>query len=110
MIAALLGSVVRCHWTIENNLHRVMDMIFRDECRVRTDYAPGNFTTIKHMALNLLRTATSTDALRLRRKVALGTMISSQYSSPAMVFARFPCPLPGPGPGSNPVLFLLRGE
>jgi hypothetical protein len=48
-----------------------MDMIFRDdECRVRTDHAPANFTTIKHMALNLLRNAPGKDSLRLRRKVA----------------------------------------
>ena len=71
MIAALLGPVVRSHWAIENSLHWVMDMIFRDdECRVRTDHAPANFTTIKHMAHNLLRTASSKDSLRLRRKVA----------------------------------------
>jgi hypothetical protein len=48
-----------------------MDMIFRDdECRVRTDHAPANFTTIKHIALNLLRNAKGKDSLRLRRKVA----------------------------------------
>ena len=71
MIAALLGPVVRSHWAIENSLHWVLDMIFRDdECRVRTDHAPANFTTIKHMAHNLLRTASSKDSLRLRRKVA----------------------------------------
>ena len=35
-------------------------MIFRDdECRVRTDHAPANFTTIKYMAHNLLRQASS---------------------------------------------------
>ncbi|MDE2582172.1 MAG: ISAs1 family transposase, partial [Rhodospirillales bacterium] len=71
MTAALLGPVVRSHWAIENSLHWVMDMMFRDdECRVRTDHAPANFTTIKHMAHNLLRTAPSRDSLRLRRKVA----------------------------------------
>ena len=71
MVAALLGPVVRSHWAFENSLHWVMDMIFRDdECRVRTDHAPANFTTIKHMAHNLLRTASSKDSLRLRRKVA----------------------------------------
>ena len=71
MVAALLGPVVRSHWAIENSLHWVMDMIFRDdECRVRTDHAPANFTTIKHMAHNLLRTAASKDSLRLRRKIA----------------------------------------
>jgi predicted transposase YbfD/YdcC len=71
MLAALLGPVVRSHWAIENSLHWVMDMIFRDdECRVRTDHAPANFTTIKHMAHNLLRRASTKDSLRLRRKVA----------------------------------------
>jgi predicted transposase YbfD/YdcC len=71
MIAAFLGPVVRSHWAIENSLHWVMDMTFRDdECRVRTDHAPANFTTIKHMAHNLLRTASSKDSMRLRRKVA----------------------------------------
>jgi hypothetical protein len=48
-----------------------MDIIFRDDvCRVRTDHAPANFTTIKNMAINLLRNAPSKDSLRLRRKVA----------------------------------------
>ncbi len=71
MLAALIGPVVRGHWFIENSLHWVMDMIFRDdECRVRTDHAPANFCTIKHMAHNLLRKTSSKDSLRLRRKVA----------------------------------------
>ncbi len=69
--AAQLGLIVRSHWAVENSLHWVMDMIFRDdECRVRTDHAPANFTTIKHMAHNLLRRAPGKDSLRLRRKVA----------------------------------------
>ena len=51
MLALLLGQVIRSHWAIENSLHWVMDMMFRDdECRVRTNHAPANFTTIKHMA------------------------------------------------------------
>lgn len=71
LLAAQLGLIVRSHWAIENSLHWVMDMIFRDdECRVRTDHAPANFTTIKHIALNLLRNAPGKDSLRLRRKVA----------------------------------------
>ena len=71
LIAALMRPVVRSRWAIENSLHRLMDMMFRDhECRVRTDHAPANFTTIKHMALNLLRTAHGRDSLRMRRKVA----------------------------------------
>ena len=35
MVAALIGPVKRSHWAIENSLHWVMDMVFRDdECRV----------------------------------------------------------------------------
>jgi hypothetical protein len=46
-------------------------MIFRgDECRVRTDHAPVKFTTIKRMALNLIRGALGKDSLRLKRKIA----------------------------------------
>jgi predicted transposase YbfD/YdcC len=69
--ASQMGLIVREHWAIENSLHWVMDMVFRDdECRLRTDHAPANFTTIKHIALNLIRGAKSKDSLRLRRKVA----------------------------------------
>ncbi|MGX5842173.1 ISAs1 family transposase, partial [Mesorhizobium sp. ArgA1] len=50
-----LADVVRRHWAVES-MHWLMDCLFRDdECRVRTEHAPANFTTIKHIALNLLR-------------------------------------------------------
>lgn len=66
-----LGPIVRSHWAVENSLHWVLDMVFRDdECRVRTDNAPANFTTIKHIATNLLRLPNTSDSLRSRRKIA----------------------------------------
>ena len=69
--AARLAAIVRDHWRVENSLHWVMDMVFRDdECRLRIEHAPANFTTIKHIALNLTRRAPGKDSLRLRRKVA----------------------------------------
>jgi len=47
LLANALGPIVRSHWAVENSLHWVMDMIFcDDECRVRTDHAPANFTTL----------------------------------------------------------------
>ena len=71
LLANQIGPMVRGHWMIENGLHWVLDMIFRDdECRVRTDNAPANFATIKHMAYNVMRRAATKDSLRLRRKVA----------------------------------------
>ena len=42
---------------VENGLHWVLNMIFRDdECRVRTENAPFNLAIVKHIALNMLRT------------------------------------------------------
>jgi len=70
-LASQLGPVIRSPWAVENSLHWVMDMIFRDdECRIRTDHAPANFTTLKHMAHNLIRKAPGKDSLRLKRKTA----------------------------------------
>src|ERR1700675_1766593 len=71
MLANQLGPSSRSHWAVENSLHWVMDMIFRDdECRIRTDHAPANFATIKHMAFNLLRRPPGKQSLRGRRKAA----------------------------------------
>ena len=65
------GDAVRSHWGIENGLHWVMDMVFRDdECRIRKANAPANFATVKHMASNLLRRAPGKDSLRVKRKLA----------------------------------------
>jgi predicted transposase YbfD/YdcC len=69
--AEMIGPMIRDHWAVENGLHWVMDMVFRDdECRVRTENAPANFTTIKHMAQNLIRIAPGKDSQRLKRKTA----------------------------------------
>lgn len=47
---------VRSHWSVENNLHWVLDIAFReDDSRVRKDNGPQNFTVLRHVALNLLK-------------------------------------------------------
>jgi predicted transposase YbfD/YdcC len=66
-----LGAVVRDHWAVENGLHWVMDMTFHDdECRIRTQNAPENFVTLKHMAVNLARRKKGEDSVRLTLKTA----------------------------------------
>lgn len=71
MAALVFGPVVRSHWSIENSLHWVLDMVFRDdECRVRNDHALANLTAIRHMACNLLRNASGKHSMRMKRKAA----------------------------------------
>jgi predicted transposase YbfD/YdcC len=54
--AKRIGHAIRNHWGIENRLHWVLDMSFReDECRVRTSNAPQNLAALRHIALNLIR-------------------------------------------------------
>ncbi len=53
--AAQLADAVRSHWQVENCLHWVLDVAFReDECRIRKDHAPENMALMRHIALNLL--------------------------------------------------------
>jgi predicted transposase YbfD/YdcC len=48
-------EAVRSHWHIENNLHWVLDVAFReDECRIRKGNGPQNFAVLRHIALSLL--------------------------------------------------------
>ena len=54
--ARLLLHAVRTHWRIENKVHWVLDIAFReDDCRIRQGNGAENFAVLRHIALNLLR-------------------------------------------------------
>jgi len=54
--AQRLLHAARTHWEIENKLHWVLDITFReDDCRVRKENGAQNFAVLRHIALNLLR-------------------------------------------------------
>lgn len=49
------AEVVRGHWGIENRLHWVLDVAFReDESKVSQGYAAENLAVLRHIALNLI--------------------------------------------------------
>jgi len=59
--ATLLGKTVRAHWGIENSMHWVLDVAFReDDCRIRIGEAAQNFAILRRIALNLLKSDTTT--------------------------------------------------
>jgi predicted transposase YbfD/YdcC len=71
LTAQAFGEAVRSHWGIENQVHWVLDMAFReDQSRIRQGVAAENFVVLRHIALNLLKQAQgkrlSTKAKRLK--------------------------------------------
>ena len=54
--AKTFRKLVRRHWGVENRLHWVLDVVFlEDQCRARTGHAPENCSTLRKVALMLLR-------------------------------------------------------
>jgi predicted transposase YbfD/YdcC len=71
LLVVLFANAVRCHWHIENRLHWVLDVTFHEDLsRLRTGHGPHNMGTVRHMAMNLLRSAKPGKSLKVRRKVA----------------------------------------
>ena len=69
--AKTFARVVRAHWGVENRLHWVLDVVFREDlARLRTGNGPQNMAIIRHSALNLLSQAKPTTSLKNRRKRA----------------------------------------
>jgi predicted transposase YbfD/YdcC len=69
---AVLVRAIRRHWSVENALHWVLDVTFReDDSRVRDRTAARNFALLRKIALNLVARDRSTQtSLRGRRKKA----------------------------------------
>ncbi len=63
------ARAVRAHRGVENRLHWVLDVVFRDDlARFRTGDGPQNMAIIRHTALNLLSRARPTISLKNARR------------------------------------------
>jgi predicted transposase YbfD/YdcC len=79
------AAAIRGHWAIENRLHWVLDVTFADDqSRLRKGHGARNMATVRHFALNLVRSAKDKRSIKSRRKVAgwdpnyLDTILSSR--------------------------------
>lgn len=64
-----LARSVRAHWSVENNLHWVLDVVFReDESRIRIGHATENFALLRRIALGLIKKdISSKDSIKGKR-------------------------------------------
>jgi predicted transposase YbfD/YdcC len=61
----LFEKAVRGHWSVENQLHWVMDVIFNeDQSRARTKHASQNLATLRRLSLNLLKLSPKKRSIR----------------------------------------------
>jgi predicted transposase YbfD/YdcC len=78
--AKKLAEAIRSHWSIENSLHWVLDVAFKeDNSRIRKDNAPANFAVLRHIAVNIIGQNKSRK-LSVRSKRFLATL-DEEYSN-----------------------------
>lgn len=64
-------DIVRTHWSIENQLHWVLDVVLdEDRARSRKDNGPQNLALMRKLALNILRRHPDKASIRLKIKRA----------------------------------------
>src|SRR4051794_349537 len=69
--AATFARAAHGHWGIENRLHWVLDVVFKDDVsRLRTGRGPENMAVVRHMAVSLPHQASPTASPKNRRKRA----------------------------------------
>jgi len=69
--ARRIGTAIRGHWSIENGLHWVLDVVFREDARRVYDRTTAeNVAFLNRLALSLLRGDTSKSSLKVKRKRA----------------------------------------
>jgi len=66
--AELFAKAVRGHWSVENQLHWCLDVLFREDLsRARSGHASQNLATLRRLSLNLLKRSTKKCSLRQKR-------------------------------------------
>lgn len=85
--ARTLAGAIRAHWEVENALHWVLDVTFReDDSRIRRGHGAQNFSTLRQFALNLLKNEATNISVRKKRvRCALNDKFRSQVLASATI-------------------------
>lgn len=71
--AERIGHSIRSHWSVENSLHWVLDIAFReDESRIRVGNAQENMALLRKLTLNLLKNDKSKKASIKAKRLSAG--------------------------------------
>lgn len=71
LAAKQAAEAIRGHWGVENRLHWVLDVDFKeDQSRLRKGHGAKNMAVVRHFAINLVRSAKDKHSIKLRRKRA----------------------------------------
>jgi predicted transposase YbfD/YdcC len=71
LTAKAFAEAARAHWGIENGLHWVLDVQFReDQSRLRRGHGAANMAMVRHLALNLIRAMPGKQSIKGKRKLA----------------------------------------
>ena len=71
LTAKAFAEAARAHWGIENGLHWVLDVQFKeDQSRLRRGHGATNMAMVRHLALNLIRAMPGKQSIKGKRKLA----------------------------------------
>ena len=66
--ASVLAKAIRSHWGVENRLHWVLDVTFKeDSSRIRTGHGAENMGLLRRLCINLLKQEPSKHSLAMKR-------------------------------------------
>jgi predicted transposase YbfD/YdcC len=65
------SSSIRGHWEVENKLHWVLDVVFReDDCRCSAGHSAENFSMLRQFALNLIKQEPTKKSIKRKQSIA----------------------------------------
>ena len=64
----MIAHAIRSHWSVENSLHWVLDVTFKeDRSRIRMGHGPENMTLLRKLCVNLIKQHPSKGSIKTKR-------------------------------------------